>query len=254
MKDDDAIEGLKRLGLTTYEARVFLALQKLGSGAASEISDVADVPRSQVYGAADGLEERGLIEIQQSKPTVYRPVPLEQAREKLLDQLAETGSETFDYLGTVQNTQEQNEQTESIWLVRGQDSITSRAGNLAERADDRLLYATEYPEFVTGELLDAFETASERGVMVVLASVEEPVLAQAEGEEWLHTFKVPEEADMDVSTSRLLVADDTTILLSALSPNSNGDSDEEIAFWTSENAFASVITELAEAFMQEPFE
>jgi sugar-specific transcriptional regulator TrmB len=254
MQDEDAIEGLKRLGLTTYEARVFLALQKLGSGAASEISDLADVPRSQVYGAADGLEERGLVEVQQSKPTVYRPVPLERAREKLLDQLAETGSETFDYLGTVQNTEEQDERTESIWMISGRESINSRAATLAERADERLLYATDYPELVSDELLTAFEAAADRGVMVVLASVDPAVLEAASDEDWLFTFEVPEDRDMDVSTARLLLADNSTILLSAMSPDGDVNGEEEVAFWASENTFASVLGELAEAFLEEPFE
>lgn len=254
MKDENAIDGLKRLGLTTYEARVFLALQKLGSGAASEISEVADVPRSQVYGAAEGLEERGLVETQQSTPTIYRPVPLEQARTKLLDQLAETGAETFDYLDTVQESAEQKERTESIWMIRGEDSVTSRMADLTERADSRLLYATEQSGEVSEEILDALQTAADRGVMVVIASVEPSILDEVPDEDWLLTFQIPEDRDLDVSTSRLLLADDQTILLSTLSEEPNGDEAEEVAFWASENAFAAVLGELAEAFLQEPFE
>ena len=252
MNDESAIEGLKRLGLTTYEARVFLALQKLGSGAASEISDVADVPRSQVYGAADGLEERGLVEIQQSKPTSYRPVPLEQARTKLLDQLARTGSETFDYLDTVQNTEEQDERAESIWVIRGEDSITSRLVNLVDEADERIIYATEFPNQVTDEILAAFEAAATRGVTPILASTESAVLDAAPEVDWLVTFPVPEERDLDVSTARLFIADQETILLSAHAAGGSDDDLEEVAFWTSENAFATVLAELAEAFMREP--
>jgi len=52
MNEGDAVDALKSLGLTTYEARTFVALQKLGAGTASEVADIADVPRSQVYGAA----------------------------------------------------------------------------------------------------------------------------------------------------------------------------------------------------------
>ena len=250
MNDEDATDGLKRLGLTTYEARVFLALQKLGSGAASEISDVADVPRSQVYGAAEGLEERRLVEIQQSTPTVYRPVPLAQARRTLLDQLAETGAKTFDYLETVQDTEERDERTESIWMIHGSDSVTSRAANLAERADERLLYASEDPAFVTPALLDAFSEAADRGVTVVLASINDSVLERVEDEDWLLTYRVAESRDLDVNTARLLVADEDTILLSTR-PEAGSEANE-VAFWTSENAFAAVLAELAEAWMQEP--
>ena len=46
---------LERLGLSTYEAGVFVALEKLGRGTAREIAEATDVPRSQVYGAAEHI-------------------------------------------------------------------------------------------------------------------------------------------------------------------------------------------------------
>lgn len=254
MDDETAIDGLKRLGLTTYQARVFLALQKLGSGTASEISDVADVPRSQVYGAAEELDARGLLEIQQSTPTVYRPVPLGRARTHLLDQLAETGSETFDYLETVQSTEEETERTESIWMIHGHEAVNSRGADLIRRAETRVLYATDVPETLSEEVLEAMEAAGERGVTVVLASIDEAVLDRAPDADWLVTYHVPPSRDLDVDIGRLLFADDETILLSTHSRNGDGEDAAEVAFWTSENAFAAVLGELAAAWMQDPFQ
>lgn len=248
MNDDHAVEGLKRLGLTTYEARVFIALQKLGQGAASEISEVADVPRSQVYGAADGLEERGLVETQQSTPTVYRPVPLEQARKHLLDQLAETGAAAFEYLESVQNTHEQEERTESIWLLNSSDAIKSRSGELIDDAEERILYAADRSDEQTRAALEA---AAEDGVSVLFASVDETVLSSLPEESQIGRYRIPENRDMDVSTGRLLIVDGETLLLSTYPDDG---SDDEVAFWTSENIFAAVIIELAEEWLQNPFE
>jgi sugar-specific transcriptional regulator TrmB len=252
MDDNEAVAGLKRLGLTTYEARVYLGLQKLGSGTASEISEVEDVPRSQVYGAAEGLEDRGLVETQQSTPTVYRPVPLEQARTLLLDQLAKTGAETFDYLDTVTETHDEQEESESIWLINTQDAIVSRTVSIVESAEDRVLYGVHSPEHLEDEILAALERVAAEGVTVVVASGEKDALGLIPDDSTLHTFEVPEERDLDVSTGRLLIADGHTILLSTLS--TDGTDDREAAFWTSENQFASVIVELVEAWFQDPFE
>lgn len=250
MEDDDAIEGLKQLGLTTYEARVFLGLQKLGSATASEVAEISDVPRSQVYGAAEGLEERGLVETQQSTPTVYRPVPLEQARTQLLDQLAETGSQTFDYLDSVTDTAEQSTQTESIWMVNGEEAITSRTEGLINDADETVLYGVDEPEMLTPTILSALSAATETGVMVVISSTNEAVLEKAK-DEGLDTHRVPDERDLNTSTARFLLTDSDTILLSTQS-GPNGAS-EEVAFWTSDNAFAAVLGELAFAWIQDPF-
>ena len=251
MQDEDAIQGLKRLGLTTYEARVFVALQKLASGAASEISDVADVPRSQVYGAAEGLEEHGLVETRQSTPTVYRPVPLEQARRQLLDQLAETGAETFDYLETVSDSAAKEERSESIWLIRGSDVIASRITSIVADADERLLYGADSPVMLEDELVDALRAAADAGVTVVVASVHPEVLEAVP--EPLSTYRVPEERDMDVDTGRLVVADDATILMSTYQTGPRAGDSEEVAFWASDSTFATMLVELAEGWLKDPF-
>jgi len=253
MNDERAIEGLKRLGLTTYEARVFLALQKLGSGAASEISEVAEVPRSQVYGAAEGLEKRGLVETQRSTPTVYRPVELEQARRLLLDQLAETGAETFDYLDSVQDSHEQQERSEAIWLLDGSAAIQSRTIELTEAATDRLLYAIGEPELLDEETLVALEDAADRGVTVLVASTEGPVLDRIPESSPVYAYAVPDERSMEVEIGRLLLADDQTLLLSTSTATSTGQT-EATAFWTSENLFAKIIVRLADEWFGEPFE
>lgn len=252
--DTDAIAGLKQLGLSTYEARVFVALQKLGAGTASEISSVVDVPRSQVYGAADGLEERGLVETRQSTPTVYRPVSLDQARRQLLDQLARTGSETFDYLEQVQDTHAAEERTESIWLISAHDAIVSRSVEIAESAENRLLYALADTDLLETEVGDALEAAAERGVAVVVASAEESALEAVPESSAIETFLVPAGRDVDVDIGRVLVADGDTILLSTHSTAAADGTQQEIAFWAGDNPFAALFVELVEGWLQDPFD
>lgn len=251
MQDDDAIEGLKQLGLTTYQARVFLALQKLGSGTASETSETADVPRSQVYGAAEELEADGLVETRQSTPTVYRPVPLTQARRQLLDRLAHTGEQTFEYLETVQNSQADEERTESIWLIHDTDAISSRSMSIVENATDQVVYGAADPGLLDEQILSALEQADQRGVDVVVASANPVVLEALPGS--LDRFSVPEERDLDVDTGRLLLADGETILMSTLQEEQDEDDDQEVAFWTTDNSFAGMLTQLSSAWLTVPF-
>src|SRR5699024_1189511 len=65
---DEAVAALKRLGLSSYEAQVFIALQRLDTATVREVDRTTEVPRSQIYGAAEDLAERGLVDIQQSTP------------------------------------------------------------------------------------------------------------------------------------------------------------------------------------------
>lgn len=240
MDEGEAIEGLQRLGLTAYEARVFLGLQKLDSGTASDVSDVVDVPRSQVYGAADSLEEQGLVETQQSTPTVYRPVSLEQARTRLLDQLEETGSRTFDYLDTVRGTEVPDEErSEAIWLVHGTEEISSRAAELLADADQQVFYAASEVAMLDDTVLDALETADDSGATVVVASAN-PAVREAVGERF-PTVAIPKERDPDVGSARVVLVDEDTMLLGVYSTASVAGEPEEVAFWSSETTFAVVL-------------
>ena len=63
-----AIELLQELGLKQYEAKSFVALSRLPSGTAKEMSEVSEVPRTRIYDAIRVLESKGLVEIQHSNP------------------------------------------------------------------------------------------------------------------------------------------------------------------------------------------
>lgn len=59
---------LERLGLSSYAARTFVALVRIGEGTARDVSDVSTVPRTRVYDAIDELQEQGLVDVQPSTP------------------------------------------------------------------------------------------------------------------------------------------------------------------------------------------
>ena len=100
--DAAAIAALGELGLSTYAARTFVGLQKLGVATASEVADVTDVPRSQVYGATEELESVGLVDTHQSSPRRYRAVDVETARDLLYQRLQSRADDALDHLEAVQ--------------------------------------------------------------------------------------------------------------------------------------------------------
>lgn len=250
MDEDEAVEALTRLGLRTYEARVFVALQKLGTGSASDVAEVADVPRSQVYGAAEGLQERELLEVQESRPTVYRPIPPQAAERKLLEQIESTGQEAFDYLERVRDSYaDDEEESETLWTVRGSSTITERAVELIGDAESRVIYGVDDPAHVSDTAVAALSAAAHEGITAVVLSENPAVLAAVE-DDAIETVEQPPDHLPDVSTARVLLVDDHTILLSVLNP----DADQETAFWSADTAFARALTRLSvELFATDPF-
>lgn len=237
MTDEKAVSSLERLGLSNYEARVFVALQKLGTGTAREVHEVADVPRSQVYGTAESLEDRGLVEGQRSNPITYRPVALEEARERLAERVERDQQQAFEHLESVREQRSTGtEEREDIWTITGSAPITTRLANLIPEADETLIFGVQSPEFLTDGLVDTLTARVEAGVDVLAMSADEEARSRLSAA-GLPTFQPPpEQADND-RAGRLLLADDHTVLVSVIGT-------EETAIWSSGSNFASVLVQL----------
>jgi sugar-specific transcriptional regulator TrmB len=240
--DDAAVEALKRFGLSTYEARVFVALQKLEAGSASEVAEVTDVPRSQVYGAADELEARGLVDVQQGTPTRYRPVGIEEARERLYEGLRTTGDAAFAYIDDVQGQHADGEkQEEAIWTVEGTENVLSRCASLMGNADAEVVYATGDPEALA-EVLEPLSDVIERDISVTVVSANPAVLdAAADSIDSVTTRSIPEDRTPGLNTGRVLLVDRDTLLLSVTPGGLMPHVSEETAFWSSATGFATLL-------------
>lgn len=241
-EEEDAIEALKRFGLSTYEARVFVALQKLEAGSASEVAEISDVPRSQVYGATEELEARGLVDVQQGTPTRYRPVGTAEARERLYEGLRSTGDAAFAYIEDVRGEHAGGEgRSEAIWTVEGRTNVVTRCESLIGEADSEVVYATGDPDALA-DVLDSLRGALERGVSVTVVSAEDAVIAAvADAVDGVTTRSIPEERDPGVSAGRVLLVDRDTILLSVTPRGLMPHVSEETAFWSSATGFATLL-------------
>ncbi|OLZ40618.1 TrmB family transcriptional regulator [Natrinema saccharevitans] len=240
--ENAAVDAFETLGLTSYEAKVFIALHRLGAGTARDVADVTDVPRSQVYSVAESLEERGLLEVQQSNPIRYRPVGVDTARETLRTQFEREQDRAFEYVETVKNEPSCEETQEDIWTVRGHDRVTDRAVDLISAAEDRVLFGTRLPELVTDSIERTLVDRATAGVTVVVVSRTPGVHERVADHDDIAVAQPPAHRTDDQRSGRIVLADDDSILLSVL-----GGESGETAIWSSGSVFASVLIQLIEA-------
>jgi len=236
--ENEAVAAFERLGLTSYEAKVFIALQRVGTGTAREVSEVTDVPRSQVYSVTDSLADRGLVSVQQSNPKRFRPVSVEAARSTLRDRFERESDRAFAYVERVQREGEDRER-EEIWTIRGRDAVTDRVIELVGTAEERIVVGLPTPELATESVDEALAAAADSGIDVAVISEHDAV-----GERFDDVAVVcdpPAAVASNGSSGRLLFVDDETLLLSVL----EGDGDE-MAVWSADSRFAGVFIRLVE--------
>ncbi len=244
MDESEARQALEDLGLTSYEAQVFIALQKLGTGTASDIDRIADVPRSQVYSAAEKLEDRGLCEVQQSSPIRYRPVGLDEARDRLHRRYEDREAQAFEYLESVKTDRpDLDDEQEAVWTIQGRETVTDRAIQLVSEADERVLYGGG-PETVTNELVTALIERARVGVSTEVVSASPDVLDRFADEEGVSTVAFPTDLTATQETGRILVVDEQTVLLSVVGNEAVPGGPTETAIWSAETGFAAVIIQL----------
>jgi predicted transcriptional regulator len=246
MDERNAVDALEHLGLTSYEAKVFIALQRLETGSARDISRIADVPRSQVYGAAESLEERGLVEVQQSNPVLYRPVDPEAAKTHLRSRFEAHQSDAFQYLERVERERsDTGDQQEDIWTIKGTDQIESRVRALASDAEKTLLYACGGDELTPGTV-DVLNNRAGAQVDVTYISRDAEFNMFHDN---VRTVRFPERLQPPREQSgRAVSVDNQTLMLSVRGNDRVPGAPVETAIWSDETAFAAVLSELLQSW------
>ena len=252
MDEADAIEALENLGLSNYEAKVFTALQKLGIGTARDVHQVTDVPRSQVYGAAESLQQRGLVEVQQSKPIQYRPVGLEAAQSHLRGEFERTQERAFDYLESAREQRgEGDEEREDIWTVHGRNSIDGRVEQLLEEAERRVVFGVgQDARGMTDELADLLRERADSGIEVVV--IADSTLREVFADSDVAVVQLPvDHPHGDDPVGRVVIVDGETILLSVYNERDDAELDDETAIWSSRTGIAAVLIQLIDGGLGE---
>ena len=162
--DDDPRAALARVGerfdLNEYEIDAYLAVLGHGQLSASEIADRTDIPQPRVYDTVRSLAERGLVELQESRPIQALAIDPEEAFDDAYDSLEALVS------GLEARYTEPARETGAVSLVKSRSSILRYIEDVIEAAEYELVCS------LTPGLLDRFKSKlaaqREAGVTVEL--------------------------------------------------------------------------------------
>ena len=183
-RDQRFVEISRYLGLSEYEARVYVCLVTAGPSPARKLSMTSGVPRTKVYASLKKLIDRGLVSESPGNPRRYAASSPAKSFESALQQLKEETSRmtalleestmTVTLLERIYNRMQSTValQKEEVWIVDGRSEALRKMREILSKAKKSvtvvasensftLLYKTE------GKLL---EKLVEKGVCVQIGT------------------------------------------------------------------------------------
>jgi HTH-type transcriptional regulator, sugar sensing transcriptional regulator len=144
LPDDRVVESLQQLGLSLYEARLYLGLLTRGPQNGNELSRTSGVPSSKVYAMLERLAGDGIVARAQRGNTVeYVCVP----PHELLHKLRERYSKPLDYLEETLPTIGSTGPEPDILHIQGVEAIVDNARAII-RAAQHEIYLSIWKENV----------------------------------------------------------------------------------------------------------
>ncbi|GAB4430696.1 MAG: hypothetical protein OHK0015_16230 [Chloroflexi bacterium OHK40] len=153
------LEQLAALGLTEYEAKVYLALLSEHPATGYQLSKSSGVPRSMVYEALGRLEARGAaLKSEDEKATLYRPV----SPAVLLDRYEREARERAASLRAELLPLYNQEESGRLWNFSGRREALAYAGELIDGVTRELMLVLTDADVAA--LRARLEAAHHRGI------------------------------------------------------------------------------------------
>jgi sugar-specific transcriptional regulator TrmB len=166
--DDRRAADLEELGLTNYEARVYLALIRRDVFTAAEVAREAGVPRQRVYDVLEGLIRRQLAVLHPGRVAGYSAVAPDTAVERLIEQqrrslgrLERLSSELARELKpTFDSGRTHTDPLDYVEVLRDSADISERFARLQTTAERELLSFSKPPWYTPPENLAGLEASA----------------------------------------------------------------------------------------------
>jgi sugar-specific transcriptional regulator TrmB len=164
-----SMEHLIRLGLNVNEAKALDALIALGPSGASDVHRQAGIPRNKAYEVLEKLASRGLVEIQNGYPTLYRAVGAKVIIESLTESYGSEAKEALLALERQEALSEADEEdgedgTASAWMVKGETGIRRRLAEMIYSANSDIFCVCGFPPKYPPLVKTALKAVIKKGV------------------------------------------------------------------------------------------
>ncbi len=251
--EESDITALRRLGLTEYESRLYLALLKMGPIKASQLSFFGQVPRTKTYHSIKELERKGLVSISPGKPEIYSPRSPMEVLMPIVTRLDHDVKDSEQVVQSLAMTYESSKyvkrdtpkQSDQFWQLDGRQSIYNKLNQLMNDASHSINYSTTSAGLIRAYRVhaNALEHAAKKGATVKLLA---PVTT--ENSALVNEFSeiVKFKATQEPLASFVCVDSKELVVLESRPDDVRTDQGSDFAVWTTNRLLVELFEKLFE--------
>ncbi|GEM_PF-167398 len=148
-------DALKSLGLTRYEAQVYIGLLQFDGASATEIHEISGVPRASVYPVLDKLVHKGLVIVSNAVPKRFEAISPKEGILKLKEAIktdADFAGRELEkiYMGRMAT---EKERQELIWSISGSENIINKLKTSLNEAESQIQIIADW-DFIRTHILE----------------------------------------------------------------------------------------------------
>ncbi len=155
---------LESIGLSSYEARGYVALVAHGYGSAEAIAETARIPRTSAYKVLQSLCSKGFAISTKGRPTIFKP----ESPGKIKDKVTEHIAETFDRLEMLHEILRDKGEPQLVYTISGKGRVLEKLGELLDTCQQAIIIATPTMHEIRETLAKKLENAVERGIRLTI--------------------------------------------------------------------------------------
>ncbi len=155
---------LQSLGLSTYEARAYIALVAHGYGNADTIAETARIPRTSAYKVLSSLCEKGYAISTRGRPMIFKPEPPQKVGEKVVKKVANA----FDNLQLIHEVLMDKGEPQLVFTITGKQRVLRKIAELLDMATRTFIISTPTLSEIRESLRKRVEAALKRGVHITI--------------------------------------------------------------------------------------
>lgn len=257
--NEERLRKMKELGLTEYQARVYLTLLDLGVSKASQIPSISRVPRTRIYSTMNQLHEKGLVEIIPESPIKYRPVAISDYLERVAESHIQAATSLTDK--KVDWEKEfaikgglEVEEVGGFEALYGRRNVRERLTRMYEEAESEILSIGTImsPVRIVRSRLPTIEEKFEDGVAMKYAF---PIdSSNKDNAQILSQYADVKNIEMTLSMYFLVVDSKQALLCHPIPPDENFLRGDDIAIWTNDEGIAEALRSIANSILEQGYD